>query len=279
MVGKFRRYLRASRHIHLLQKHVLQKQALEKRVLQKSVVKYTIARLRTKKITPRMPTSATARDIAATVFTHFWFKMFGTMAYTFVFFVAYIYLLRFPTFQTITVPVTWLDSVVTFQPWALPAYLSLWLYVSLPPMLMRTPRQIVAYGIRITSLCIFAFVIFYFWPNAVPPANIDWALYPGVAFLKNVDAAGNACPSLHVATAVFSAIWLHWRLRNLGAGGPVQAINIFWCAAIAYSTLATKQHVAIDVFAGTVLGVIGAWATGLRPHAEAIDAAAPAQFA
>ena len=28
-------------------------------------------------------------------------------------------------------------------------------------------------------------------------------------FLKSMDASGNACPSLHVATAVFSGIWLH----------------------------------------------------------------------
>ena len=206
--------------------------------------------------------------IVTTIFTHFWFKMFGTMAFTFIFFIGYVYLLKHPTFATTTIPTTWLDRVVEFQPVALPAYLSLWFYVSLPPILMATRWQIVTYGFRISALCLFAFTIFYLWPNAVPPANIDWAKYPGVAFLKGVDAAGNACPSLHVATAVFSALWLHWRLRDLAVGPVIQAANIVWCIAIAYSTLATKQHVAIDVFAGTALGGIAAWLTNLKRHAE-----------
>ncbi len=208
------------------------------------------------------------RDIAALMFTHFWFKMFGTMGYTFVFFVGYLYLLKNPSSPTATIPTTWFDQIVTFQPAALPFYLSLWLYVSIPPILMRTREQIIAYGLRITLPCLFAFVIFYFWPNAVPPAHIDWTQYPGVAFLKNVDAAGNACPSLHVATAVFSAMWLHWRLRALGIGPAIQTLNVLWCLAIAYSTLATKQHVALDVFAGALLGVAAAWLTDLKRHAE-----------
>src|SRR5206468_1754507 len=44
-------------------------------------------------------------------------------------------------------------------------------------------------------------IIFYFWPTVVPAANIDWAAYPEVDFLKSMDASGNACLSLHVATA------------------------------------------------------------------------------
>lgn len=204
------------------------------------------------------------------VLTHFWFKMFGTTAYTFVFFVGYVYLLRHPAFDTFTMPAIWLDEAIAFNPVALPIYLSLWLYVSLPPMCMQTRRDIVGYGVRITALCAIAFAIFYFWPNAVPPANIDWARYPGMAFLKGVDAAGNACPSLHVATAVFSACWLHWRCAHLGAGPGLRWANALWCAAIAYSTLATKQHVVLDVIAGAALGALVAVLTGLRGHARGL---------
>jgi membrane-associated phospholipid phosphatase len=205
---------------------------------------------------------------ATTVFTQFWFKMFGTMGYTALFFVIYIYLLRHTIDQTTSIPKIWLDDLVKFRPSMLPVYLSLWLYVSIPPMLMVTRRHVIDYGIRISAPCAFAFTIFYLWPNAVPVTNIDWAQYPGVAFLKGVDAAGNACPSLHVATAVFSAMWLYWRLKKLEVGRAIQIGNIAWCIAIAYSTLATKQHVAIDVFAGAVLGVAMAWLTRLKQHAE-----------
>ena len=197
--------------------------------------------------------------VLPTIMAHFWFKCLGTTGFTLAFFSAYLYLLKNPAVPVATMPVTALDSFVVFQPLALPIYLSLWIYVSLPPMLMQTRREIIEYGAWIGGLCVAALVIFYFWPSAVPPANIDWAIYPGVAFLKGVDAAGNACPSLHVATAVFSGIWLHWQLPSAGLGRGSRLLNACWCVAIAYSTMATKQHVAVDVVAGGALAVIVAW--------------------
>lgn len=198
---------------------------------------------------------------------HCWLKTFGITGFMLVFFYGYFYLLRHPAFPVHRIPTTWLDDIVSFQPTALPIYLSLWLYVSLPPGLMLTRKDIVDYGVRIAALCLIGFAVFYFWPNAISPANVDWEKYPSVNFLKGVDTAGNAFPSLHVATAVFSALWLHWRFKRLRLGFSVQCVNAIWCIAIAYSTLAIKQHVALDVFAGATLGIIAAWATGLKAHA------------
>ncbi len=195
----------------------------------------------------------------ATATTHFWFKWFGTTGFILTFFMAYFYLLKNPAFPVTIMPVTVVDRLVGFEPWALPFYLSLWVYVSLPPMLMLTRREIIEYGVWIGSMCMVALAIFYFWPSAVPPANIDWAKYPGVEFLKGVDAAGNAWPSLHVATAVFSAFWLHWRLSTVGLGRGSRLFSACWCVAIVYSTMATKQHVAVDVVAGVALGGMVAW--------------------
>jgi len=206
--------------------------------------------------------------IMSTVLTRFWFKMFGTMGFTMVFFVAYVYLLRHPASQVTIIPATPLDELLGFQPWTLPIYLSLWCYISLPAALMLTRKEIVEYGFRIAVPCLIGLAIFYFWPNAIAPANIDWQQYPGVAFLKNIDTAGNAFPSLHVATAVFSALWLHWRIHLLQLGRGVEWINIAWCVAIAYSTMAVKQHVTLDVLAGTLLGLGSAWLTGLKAHAR-----------
>lgn len=199
------------------------------------------------------------RRVLSTVMTHFWFKCFGSMCFMLAFFLVYIYLLKNPTFPVATMPVTVVDQFVGFEPLALPVYLSLWTYVSLPPMLMLTRREIIEYGGWIGGLCLVALVIFYFWPSAVPPANIDWAMYPGVGFLKGVDAAGNACPSLHVATAVFSAFWLHWQLPSAGLGRGSRLFSACWCVAIIYSTMATKQHVAVDVVTGSALGGVVAW--------------------
>ena len=73
-----------------------------------------------------------------------------------------------------------------------------------------------------------------------------------------MDASGNACPSLHVATAVFSGVWLNRILREINAPRALRAFNWLWCVGIVYSTLATKQHVALDMLAGAVLGLAAA---------------------
>jgi membrane-associated phospholipid phosphatase len=196
-----------------------------------------------------------------------WFKTLSISAFMTVFFTGYLYLLKHPVFPVRTIPTTWLDGAVGFQPVALPIYVSLWLYVSLPPALMVTRRDIVDYGLRIGAVCLAGFAVFYFWPNAIPPLTIDWASHPSVAFLKKVDTAGNAFPSLHVATAVFSALWLHWRFARLRLCVAIRVANVVWCVAIAWSTLAVRQHVALDVYAGAALGLLGAWSTQLKAHA------------
>jgi hypothetical protein len=194
------------------------------------------------------------RRLLSTITTHFWFKCFGTLAFTATFFAAYVYLLKHPAYPVRVVPVTWLDRLIGFEPLALPVYCSLWVYVSAPQMLMLTRREIVSSGAWMAALCLTGLSIFHFWPNAVPPVDIAWDNYPGMAFLKGADAAGNACPSLHVATAVYAAFRLHWLLPSVGLARGARWANAFWCLAIVYSTMATKQHVALDVLAGAPLG-------------------------
>lgn len=196
---------------------------------------------------------------------HFLFKSIGIPAFTWVFFVAYFYLLRHPNGPVTTMPMTALDRWIGFQPWALPLYLSLWVYVSLPPALMSSRRKIVGYGARIGVVCLIGLGVFYIWPTKVSPVAIDLARHPAFAILQGIAASGNACPSLHVATAVFAAFWLNWMAPSLGLGTRMRLINVLWCAAIVYSTMATKQHVVVDVICGAALGAAVAWLT--RPRA------------
>jgi membrane-associated phospholipid phosphatase len=80
-----------------------------------------------------------------------------------------------------------------------------------------------------------------------------------MSFLKSVDATGNACPSLHVASAVFSGAWLHYLLRRCGAPGWLTLFNWGWCVVIIYSAMATLQHLAVDVMGGVALGASAAY--------------------
>jgi hypothetical protein len=197
------------------------------------------------------------RQIAAVIPKHMVLKSIGTMLFISLFFTAYFYLLKSPGYPPTVMPFTRLDQLIHCQPQALSLYVSLWVYVSLPPALLATRREVYDYGVAMAGTCLVGLTIFYFWPTAAPIADVDWALYPGVVFLKSMDASGNACPSLHVATAIFSGVWLHHQLRRFGGPRWIHLLNWIWCTGIVYSTLATRQHVAVDVWGGLVLGGLG----------------------
>ncbi|MET3495853.1 phosphatase PAP2 family protein [Variovorax boronicumulans] len=213
-------------------------------------------------------------DIGLRMRRHFLLKAVGTTVFTWIFFIAYFHLLRNPAFPVTVMPLTALDHLIPFQPYALGAYLSLWLYVGVAPGLQLTFRELVVYGLWIGGLCITGLGLFYVWPSQIPPLAIDVSGYPGFAMLQGVDAAGNACPSMHVAVSIFTAIRIEHLLRQAGTPVVLRVLNWIWFAAIAYSTLAVKQHVVLDVVAGALLGMAFAfpslyWRPGKRVPGEA----------
>lgn len=190
------------------------------------------------------------------------------------FFIAYFWVLHHPFTAPALMPLTALDHWVAFEPAALPLYFSLWVYVALAPALLDCGRDLAAYGLAALAISVVGLGIFMVWPTAVPPAAIDWSLHPSIAFLKDVDLAANACPSMHVAFALFTGIWLDRMLREMHSRGWLLGLNWAWCAGILYSTVATRQHVVLDVLAGGVLGVVVAVVLGRNVRAIAADATA-----
>jgi hypothetical protein len=186
---------------------------------------------------------------------HFLLKFVGTTAFTSLFFVGYFHLLKNPAGVVTTMPVIFLDHWIAFRPEALVPYLSLWLYIGFGPGLQRSVTGLVVYGTWIVSMCVAGLALFYLWPTAVPPPGFDVSGHPGFALLQGVDAAGNACPSMHVAAAMFTLVRLEHILREVRAPLWPRAANAIWFAAIVWSTLATRQHVALDALAGMVLGL------------------------
>ncbi len=221
-------------------------------------------------LSPKRPAEAGwLRQVLPRIFTWWWVKMVGITAIMTGFFVAYFWLLHHPVHAVAVVPTTAIDRWIGFWPGALPLYLSLWLYVSLAPALLVDRREILSYGLAALGLGVIGLGIFYCWPTAVPSLDVNWSQHPSFAFLKSVDASGNACPSLHVAFAVFTAVWFGRIFRQMGAGRLVNALSWLWCLGILYSTVATRQHVFLDVLAGAALGAAVAglhlWLLGIFP--------------
>ena len=186
-------------------------------------------------------------------------KIVGVTVFTWLFFIGYFQLLRHPAHAMTVMPLTALDRLIPFQPEMLVAYFSLWFYVGLAPGLQRNFRELAVYGLWVGALCLTGLGLFHFWPTQVPPLMAGSSDVPGFALLQGVDAPGNACPSMHVAVAIFTAIRVDDVLRRARAPLPLRLANGLWFAAIAYSTLAVKQHVMLDVMAGALLGIAFAW--------------------
>jgi membrane-associated phospholipid phosphatase len=170
------------------------------------------------------------------------------------FFVAYFWLLTHERHPVTNMPLIFIDRMVGFEPWALGLYVSLWIYVVLAPSLISSSRELVSYAWAAAAMSAFGFATFILWPTAVPVADFGVPSGSSLAYLKGVDASGNAFPSLHVAFAVFTAVWLTRILRSIGAGSSVHALNVIWCLGIVYSTVAIRQHVALDAISGALLG-------------------------
>lgn len=201
-------------------------------------------------------------------------KSVGTTAFMALFFWAYFAVLRHPLGPAFVMPELALDRWVPFTPAAYPVYISLWVYVSLPPALMGNFRALLHFGLWVSAMCLFCLALFWLLPTQTPDFGIDWTLYPGLSTIKGLDAAGNACPSLHVASAVFSAFWLDRLMITIGAPRLLRGANVLQCLAITWSTMASLQHVALDALAGAMVGVVFALAslraTRTGPHPMAI---------
>jgi membrane-associated phospholipid phosphatase len=197
-----------------------------------------------------------SKNLMMRMWVHWCLKAVGTILFTVIFFKIYFYLLKNSFFTITLIPLCIVDQCINFQPYFLYVYLSLWIYVSLVPALMSNKKELFYYGIYIALLCFVGIVIYVIFPTIIPQSGINWNLYPEFAFLKTVDSAGNAFPSMHVATALFSFFWLHRMLKQMSAPKFLLWINLLWCLAIIYSTMAIKQHLFLDVFGGLILGGI-----------------------
>lgn len=187
-------------------------------------------------------------------------KAIGTTLFIYLFFRGYFWVMENPNATPFTVPITPIDDLIPFNIAGLPIYLSLWAYVSLAPALLNSLRALLSYGLWISLMCITCLTFFWFFPTATPPADIDLLRYPSMAFLR-VDTGLNAFPSLHVASAVFTAAWLTVLLRKIDAPGYIQALNIVYCLLIIWSTMAVRQHVFWDAVSGTLIGLLFAVAS------------------
>src|SRR5215471_2563593 len=131
------------------------------------------------------------------------FKFVTTSALIALFFLGYFYVQAAPLDTPAVMPLTSLDTLIPFQPYALVAYLSLWVYVGAGPGLQRSGAELLRYALWMGALCATGLGLFYLWPTQLPDAVGQASDAQLLGMLRRVDSISNACPSMHVAAAVF----------------------------------------------------------------------------
>ncbi|MFM9926379.1 phosphatase PAP2 family protein [Variovorax sp. H27-G14] len=213
---------------------------------------------------PLRPAVPWYQALAQRIATLWGVKMVGTTLGISGFFFIYFWVMHNPLSEPTVMPLTPMDHWVGVSNRAMLLYGSLWFYISLAPAFTRNKAELWACARDAALMAAVGLVVFWVFPTVVPAFAVDWAQYPALHFLKSADAGGNAFPSLHVAFAVFAAVQLHRQLRSVQAPAWARTVNMLWALGIAYSTLATRQHVLLDVLGGTLLAVVVSWAGAAR---------------
>ena len=179
---------------------------------------------------------------------------------------AVIYLLpqRYPVFPVTAMRPLWIDRMIPFMPDSVYLYESLYFIVPIAPWLMKTRFEINQYAKGLILMNTVGFFFFFFCPTLSPrPTDIHDAnmLYRQLIL---IDKELNAFPSLHAAYALFHCACCHGIFCSGFNGKAVRWIIWVWALGITVSTLLTKQHVFVDVVAGSILG-LGSFALFCRP--------------
>lgn len=207
----------------------------------------------------RDASSAEAGFSAVGRFKAIWqLKLGATMVLSVIFWTGYLYLSRNAFFTLHELPMTWLDIWAGYrpQPWAW-IYESVFLLTGIIPWLTVTREQLRRYLTGFALLSLASFAIFVLFPVASPrPTGVQST--PFLIFITHVDGPLNAFPSLHAGCLVYN-LALVKRLFK-GAIHPLVTSGLWiWAILILFGTLSTKQHYALDLLAGGILGWTADW--------------------
>ena len=180
-------------------------------------------------------------------------KLWLTLILSVWFWGCYLILSRHAFFPIHVLPMTSLDRWAGFQPrpWAW-IYESNFLITGIIPWLMTARTELRRYAVGVALLSGLSFLIFGLFPVASPrPANLQEDAT--LIFITRVDGPLNAFPSLHAGFLVYTLLLAH-RLFGWRSNPGLFAILMIWSILILFATLATKQHYALDLLAGGLIG-------------------------
>ena len=158
-------------------------------------------------------------------------------------------------------PVQWMPQLAIDR--AIPVYFpSIWVYYSFYLLLglvglIVEKKLFIQYLYTMGWVTAVSHAVFLFMPNGVMRTDIDFHTAPVFyQMLASLDQPRNAMPSLHASLAVvaaiavqFSQVFPQWS----------KVLVWLWVLAIFWSTIALRQHVSLDLVAGSIVAAIVWW--------------------
>lgn len=146
--------------------------------------------------------------------------------------------------EPLLLPLSFIDNAVPFSPWAMPIYLSHFIFLPFALLCVRS-YPIFVRGLKAMALATaIGCFIFVAYPTTFPRVESAGFWF---GLLNFIDTPANCFPSLHVAMAAIAA----WALRE--DGRPWAPLSSAWALAIIASTVLVKQHYATDAAGGLLL--------------------------
>ncbi len=156
-----------------------------------------------------------------------------------------------PLFTPAMMTLTWVDRVTPFFAPAIWCYVSLYLLLPLPLVLVRDSVNLRQMVFGFAWITLVSHVVFALWPTAIPTlVSTSQVTDPILRMILAADTNGNAIPSLHASLAIYCALCCtrlekNWRFRTT---------LWVWVLLILASTLLAKRHAFLDICAGAALG-------------------------
>jgi hypothetical protein len=147
---------------------------------------------------------------------------------------------------------------IPFNPdWAI-IYQSIYLVAPATALLLYDRKEFKRFTLGFTYMVLFSTVFFLLLPVTYPGVGEKNTLEENWMFqlILTYDRPKNCLPSLHMGFAVFCSIFIVRRFSRhqiLALLAPLLALS--WIAAVAYSTLALKQHYFVDLPLGAVVAL------------------------
>lgn len=204
------------------------------------------------------------RGIRPRLVSQWWLKVLLTIVLGGAF-LPYFLLQQFPLGTPRTPPSCVLDDVARFDPRWVFVYQSIYLPFNLVPWLCWRRDQLVRYTRGYLVLLGVSFAIFAFFPS-LGPVRGDATGHGLYDLLCTLDTRGNACPSLHAGLIAYTFVVA----TSLSLRSTSLVVLALWSMVTLYSTLALRQHYAIDLLAGGVLGLACGAVAGWVPMASSV---------